>query len=181
MLDYTVTHSLRYTNLTLIEELIESKFPTLLNVLFIDRKTKNEIKVIKNNKKLKNISLSLTLIIIAISLIVIPYILNFDCLALTISGITLIISAVMIFLSSYLYTNFLVQGIIVSNIFIILGFFMPLLIIKLSNLSTTYYIIQNPQILMVTIFGVIGLCLYAYSTKIFISKIHYMLNKKFHK
>ena len=175
--DYTVTHSLRYTNLTAIENFIKSKLPSLLDVLIVDGKSNKDIEITKKNQVLKNSLISLAILIVAIVLNVVPYLLNFKSLALTVSCAILILTSVIVFFSSYLYTHFLVQGIIISSVFIIIGFCVPTLIIECSKISIIDYIIQNPQILMVTIFGIIGLCLYAYIVIINISKIHYMLHK----
>ncbi len=178
VLDYTVTHSLRYTNLTAIENFIKSKLPSLLDNLIIDGKANNDIEVTKKNQVFKNSLISLAILIVGIMLIVVPYLLNFKSLALTISCVILILTSVIVFLSSYLYTHFLVQGSVISSVFIIIGFCIPMLIIECSKISIINYIIQNPQILMMTIFGIIGLCLYVYIVIINISKIHYILHKK---
>ena len=178
VLEYTVSHSLRYTNLTAIEDFIKSKHPSLLRKLVVDGKANNEdIEIIKSNQVLKNSLISLAILIAALTLIVVPYLLNFKSLALTISSAVLILTSVIVFFSSYLYTHFLIQGIIISSIFIIMGFCVPLLIIECSKISILNYIIMNPQILMTTIFGIIGLCLYVYIVIINISKIRYMVNK----
>ncbi len=178
VLDYTVSHSLRYTNLTEIKDFLKSNLPSLLDKLVVDGKSNTDIQVTKKNQVLKNSLTSLALLIIAVALIVVPYLLNFKSLALTISCAILILTSLIVFLSSYLYTHSLVQGIIISSVFIIIGVCVPMLIIEMSNLSILNYIIQNPQILMTTIFGIIGLCLYTYIVIINISKIHYMISKK---
>ncbi|MBD5100005.1 MAG: hypothetical protein HDT29_01710 [Clostridiales bacterium] len=177
VLDYTVTHSLRYTNLTAIENFIKGKLPSLLDKLIVDGKSNIDIETTNNNQILKNSLISLAILIVAITSIIVPYLLNFKSLALTISCVILILTSVIIFFSSYLYTHFLVQGIIISSVFIIIGFCVPMLIIERSQISIINYIIQNPQILMTTIFGIIGLCLYAYIVIININKIHYMIHK----
>ncbi|MDE7329066.1 MAG: hypothetical protein K2N57_04910 [Clostridia bacterium] len=178
VLDYTVTHSLRYTNLTAIEDYIKSELPTLLDKLIVDGKTNKVIEITNKNHILKNSLIALASLIVAIALIAVPYMLNFKSLALTVSGAILILTSVIVFFSSYLYTHFLVQGIMISSVFIIIGFCVPMLIIERSNVSVIDYIIQNPQILMITIFGIIGLVLYVYIVTINISKMHYMIYKK---
>ena len=177
VLDYTVTHSLRYTNLTAIEKFIESKLPSLSDKLIIDGKANKDIEITKKNQVFKNSLISLAILIFALTSIIVPYLLNFKSLALTLSCVILILTSVIVFFSSYLYTHFLVQGVIISGIFIIIGFCVPMLIIECSKISIINYIIQNPQILMTTIFGIIGLCLYAYIVIININKIHYMIHK----
>ncbi len=178
VLDYTVTHALRYTNLTAIENFIKSNLPALLHKLVVDGKAVKNIKKNKNNKLIKNSLISLAILIIGIALFVVPYLLNFKSLALIVSCVILILTSLLVFFSSYLYTHFLVQGIVISSIFIIIGFCVPMLVIECSDVSIIDYIIQDPQILMATIFGIIGLCLYAYILKIYISRIHYILCKR---
>lgn len=177
VLDYTVTHSLRYTSLTAVENFIKSALPCLLDKLIVDGKANEDIDITPKNHVLKNSIISLAILIVAITSIVVSYSLNFKSLALTISCAVLILTSVIVFFSSYLYTHFLVQGIIISSVFIIIGFCAPMLIIECSKISILNYIIQNPQILMTTIFGIIGLCLYIYIVIINISKIRYIVNK----
>lgn len=175
VLDYTITYSLRYTNLTILEETIKNKFPTLLDQLSIDGKANKRINLTKNHQKLKNSLISLAVFLVGISFIVVPYFLNFKSLALLVSGIILILSSIVVFLSSYIYTYFLNQGIIISSVFILIGFCLPIFIIEHSHHSILSYVIQNPSIVMPTIFGIIGFCLYIYIIIINLSKILYIL------
>lgn len=178
VLDYIVTHSLRYTNLTAIENYIKDNFPTLLNKIIIDGKGNDDFEKTKDNRKLKYSLIAFAVLAVALSLIVVPLLLKFNSIALIISGAILILTAIFIFLSSYTYTYFLVQGIIISSIFIIIGFCVPLLIIECSKTTVFDYILKDPEILMATIFGIIGLCLYTYIVTLNISKLHYILHKK---
>ena len=173
VLDYTVTHTIRYTNLTAIKDNLKIRFPELLDKLIIDG---NGNEKTKNRPKLKNHLISLAILAAAVSLIAVPRLLNFNSIALTISGALLILTAIIVFLSCYI--NLLNQGIIISSVFIIIGFCVPLLIIEFSKTPIFDYIIRDPEILMPTIFGIIGLCLYVYILITNVNKIHYIIKKK---
>ena len=177
VLDYEVTHVIRYTNLTQIKRLIEDKFPSLLGVLTVDGKNEKYSEP-KHSKHLKYYLISLALLVPSALLIAIPLALNFVSIALIACGVILLISAVIALLSVFLNLTSLVQGAIVSGAFIIIGFCVPLFIIELSGLSPLDYILQNNEILMLTIFGIVGLCLFAYTLSIFIGKIRYALKRK---
>ncbi len=178
VLGYEETHSIRFTNLTKIEQFLRSKFPELLSKLIVDGKSKKDVEPTKNNKKVKCLLISFGCLIVATSLIVIPNILNYYSVALIASSVIVFITAIIVFLSCYLYTYHLIQGIIISSVFIIMGFCVPLLIIENSGVSFMSYIILNNQILMLTIFGIIGLCLYTYIITITIGKILYIIRRK---
>ncbi len=173
VLDYTVNHSIRYTNLTAIKDNLKIRFPELLDKLIIDG---NGNEKTKNKPKLKNHLISLAILAAAVSLIAVPRLLNFNSIALTVSGALLILTAIIVFLSCYI--NLLNQGIIISSVFIIIGFCVPLLIIEVSKMPIFDYIIRDPEILMPTIFGIIGLCLYVYILIMNVNKIHYIIKKK---
>lgn len=179
VMDYTVNHSLRYTNLTAIEKALTAKFPTLLNKLIIDGKGNNEI--IKRKQKLKTSIIALALLAVSVSLIIVPRLLDFNSAALIIAGVILITAAIHLFVSSYLYTYFLNQGMILACVFIIIGFCVPVLIVEISEISIINYIKQDPEILLATIFGIIGLCLYVYIGIVTVSKLNYILHKKYGK
>lgn len=180
VLEYEVTHAIRFTNLTAIRQLTESKFSQLLDNLFIDGKRGESNEKIKNTQKPKCILTAIALFIVALLLIILPYLLNYNNIALTVAGAILIVTAFIVFLSPYLYTYHLVQGAIVSGVFIIMGIFIPLFIITNSGLPFAEYIIQNNEILLTTIFGIIGLCMYAYIIILIIGKLRFIVNKKYY-
>lgn len=175
---YEVTHAIRFTNLTEIEHLLENKFPSLLNILIIDGKRKNHHEIIKNKQMPISLLTSLALFIVSMLLIIVPYLFNYYSLALGISSVILIITALIIFLSPFLYTYHLIQGTIISSVFIIMGVCVPLFIIEHSNKSFIDYIIQNNEILLLTIFGIVGVGIYMYIISISIGKLHFIIKKK---
>lgn len=178
VLDYEVTHTIRFTNLTKIEQLIKSKFPSLLNKLIVDGKSNRYSEPIKNKQKPKYILISFAVFIVSILLIVIPYLLNYHSVGLIISGVLLFITSIIVFLSYYIYTFYLIQGTLISSAFILMGFCMPLIVVERSGISFYNYFINNPQVFMPTIMGIIGLCAYTYIVIIIIGKIHYLLESK---
>ena len=121
-----LTHAIRFTNLTEIEHLLENKFPSLLNILIIDGKRKNHHEIIKNKQMPISLLTSLALFIVSMLLMIVPYLFNHYSLALGISSVILIITALIIFLSPFLYTYHLIQGTIISSVFIMMGFCVPL-------------------------------------------------------
>lgn len=175
---YEVTHTIRYTNLTVIEQLLENKFPSLLNNLIIDGKSKNQNEKIKNKKNPIYIFISLAIFILSMVFIIVPHLFNYHSLGLMISGVIFMITAITIFLSPFLYTYHLVQGTIVSGIFIIMGISVPLFLIESSHMTFLDYIVQNNSILLITIFGIIGVCLYAHMLTIIVGKVLFMMKRK---
>ncbi len=175
---YDISYIIRFTNLTNIQKLLKSKFPSLLKNLIIDGKSIYLTEPRKNKHKLKFILISLTTLVMSVLLFIIPYILNYHSIALIISSIVLFITAINIFLSCYIYTFYLVQGIIISSVFIIIGFCVPLFIIENSGIAFMNFVILNNEVLMPTVFGIIGVCIYSYIINIIISKIYYILKSK---
>lgn len=157
---------------------MENKFPSLLNILIIDGKRKNHHEIIKNKQMPISLLTSLALFIVSMLLMIVPYLFNHYSLALGISSVILIITALIIFLSPFLYTYHLIQGTIISSVFIMMGFCVPLFIIEHSNKSFIEYIIQNNEILLLTIFGIVGVGIYMYIISIIIGKLHFILKKK---
>ncbi len=178
VLDYVVQHQIRYTNLTAIENLIHDKFSLLSNSLVIDGKGATNQEPTKHKQKLKYNLMATTALITALLLFVIPYALNYRSLALTIAAAIQLVTAILSFLANWLYTYHLVPGLTISAVFIIIGFLVPLLVIETSGLTFFNYLLQNSEILLPTVFGIIGLCLYAYSMVIIGGKIGYKLKNK---
>ncbi len=177
VLDYQVTHTIRYTNLTKIEQCLQQNFPALLGNLVVDGKSEKYHEPTKNKPKLKCMLIALALVVAAVFLIVLPRLWHFESLALTVVGVLFIITAVVVFSSFYLYTYFMVQGVLVSCVFLIMGICVPWLIVEISGVSFVTYLLYDPQILMPTIFGIIGLCLYSYQLIIWFGKIHYQFRR----
>lgn len=176
---YDFAHTIRFTNLSAIKNYIETKFPTLTSYLIIDGKgEKIATESVQKPAKLKCNLLSLATLAISLLLTFIPYVLNFHSLALIIAATILFVTAILMFLSNFLYTYHLVQGILMSGIFIIMGFLVPLLTVEIAGISIFDYILQNNEILLPTVFGIIGLCLYAYNIIIILSKIIYKIKNK---
>ena len=176
---YDFSHTIRFTNLSKIRNYLSAKFPTLTSCLIIDGKGEKSATIPTHHKsKLKYNLISLAILAFALLLVIIPYVLNFHSIALILSAIILFITAILSFLSSFLYTYHLVQGTLMSGIFIIIGFLVPLLVVEIDGISILDYISQNNEILLPTAFGIIGLCLYAYNFIIMIGKIVYKIKNK---
>ncbi|MDE6047131.1 MAG: hypothetical protein K2F56_00730 [Anaeroplasmataceae bacterium] len=178
VLGYEVTHTIRYTNLTGIEELLKDKFPSLLPNLFQDGKNKTHTEKIKDKKKIRCICGSFAIFALSIGVILVPYFLKYHCVACIIASVILMITASVVFLSPFLYTYHLVQGSIVSGIFILIGICVPCFLIESSQMSFLEYVIQNNSALLITIFGIVGVCLYAYILPIIVGKAVFMLKRK---
>ncbi len=178
VLDYEVTHSIRFTNLTKIEQMLESKFPLLLHNLFIDGKNPNYTEPIKSPKRLKYIFVSLALFVASILLTVIPIVFNYYSIALIVAGVILFVTSMIVFSACFICLFSLVPGAIVSAVFIIMGICLPIFIIENSSASFLDNIIQNPEILMPTVFCIIGLCLFVYTGIIVIGKLCYVIKRK---
>lgn len=178
VLGYNVYHIIRYTNLSEIEKYIKSKFPTLMNYLVVDGKGIKEREIVKDRQNVKYNLISLAILVVSILLIAIPYALNYNSVALIISAIILFITAIIGFLSGFLYTYHLVQGEIISGVFIIIGICVPLLVVEMRGISLFDYILQDTEILLPTFFGIIGLCMYAYIIAIIIGKIIYKVKNR---
>lgn len=177
LLDHEVHHAIRFTNLSKIKTLIEKKFPDLMSCLVIDGKGK-ECEPVKSNRKLKYSLISLAVLVASLLLTIIPYALNYRSIALIISAIVLFITAILAFLSIFIYTCHLIKGIIISSVFIIMGFCVPLLAIEISGISIFNYVSLNSEILLPTFFGIVGLCLYAYCIVIIFGKLQYKIKNK---
>ncbi len=175
--DYEVHHAIRYTNLSEIEAFIKNKFPDLMRCLVIDGKGK-DCEPVKSNRKLKYGLLSLALSVASLLLTVIPYELNYRSIALNLSAIILFITAILTFLSILLCACHLIQGTIISCVFILMGFCVPLLVIEISGISIFEYVSLNSEILLPTFFGIVGLCLYAYIVVILFGKLKYKIKNK---
>ncbi len=177
VLDYQVTHAIRYTNLTKIEQCLQQKFPSLVGDFIVDGKSEKYHAPTKKQPKVKCMLMALALAVVAVAFIAVPRLFGFDSVALTIAGVLLGIAAVMVFAVCYLYLYFMVQGVIVSVVFMIMGICVPWLEIEISGLPFTTYLLYDPQILLPTIFGIIGLCLFVYQLIIFLGKIHYQCRR----
>ncbi len=173
-----VKHYINYTNLTEINQIIDDKFPIVKNKLIVDGKAKNDDLVLKKTKSSKYMLLSVAFLVASILLIAVPIVFNYYSYALIISGAILAVVCLLVFVSPYFYTCHLVQGLILSSIFMIIGYCLPLLIIELSGVSFLMFIAINNSVLLPTFFGNIGLCLFVYLIFMMLSKFVYKLKNK---
>lgn len=175
---YEATHTIKFTNLTKIEQLIKSAYPSLKTALYTDGKNIWLSKPEKKPEKTKYILIAFAMLIASTLSIAIPITLKYHSVALIATSVILFIATVLIFLSCFVYLFSLVKGIVISSVFTIIGFCIPLLIMEIDAVSVWDCIIQNTQILMPTVFGIIGLCLFAYSAVIVVGKTRYVISKR---
>lgn len=178
VLNYRVTHTINYANITEIKNCIANKYPTLFSKIVIDGKSKRFKESTKDNPKGKTILCAFGCLIASISFFVIPLCFNYFNLALVITGSVLLLTSGMLFLSLSLYAYHLVQGLILCSFFIIIGYCIPLFIIMNSRFPFLEYIASNHLLLLITFFGNIGFCLYLYCIVLLLNKINYLIKSK---
>ena len=178
LLDYEVVHALRYTNLTAIEDYLARNLPNLLHLIICDGKRRTDQKPMQKPARGKNYLIGAAVLLSGVLLLVLPGCLHYYRLALIIAGAILTLTALLILLSGWLYVGDCVPGLIISSIFIIIGVCVPWFIWETSGLSLLDYVIQDPQILLPTIFGIIGLCLYTHLVVIIVGKLCYCVQRR---
>lgn len=153
-------------------------YPSLLDKLVVDNKTQNFKENWKDNQAVKTTLCAFGCLVAAVLLFVIPRVCGYYNLSLIIAGALLLLTAVIVLLSPYLYTYHLVNGFIICAVFIIIGYGIPLFAILADGISFLTFIASNSGLLLCTFFGNIGLCLYLYCVWLVISKIAYVIKNK---
>ena len=128
--------------------------------------------------KIKNFLYSLNCLIASLLFIVIPLLFDYFNLSLIIAGSVFLLTAIIVFISPYLYTYHVRQGLIVSTVFIIIGYLIPLFIILNSNVPFLEYLASNSLLLLITFFGNIGLTFYLYIVALVLNKFNYLIKSK---
>ncbi len=177
VLVYQVTHTINLTNITQIENYIAQNYPMLVEKIIKDGKSIAFNKKSKYNK-IKNFLYSLNCLIASLLFIVIPLLFDYFNLSLIIAGSVFLLTAIIVFISPYLYTYHLRQGLIVSTVFIIIGYLIPLFIILNSNVPFLEYLASNSLLLLITFFGNIGLTFYLYIVALVLNKFNYLIKSK---
>ena len=178
VLDLYIKHTIHSVNITEIKNYIARNFPDLINNIVVDNNCHNPIKISKDSKKGKAYLSAFSCLIASILFFVIPLVFNYYNLALIISGDILFLTAFLVLLSPYLYTYHLIQGLILSCVFMLIGYCIPLFFILNNQQSFFMAIASNNYFLLLTFFGNIGLCLYASSITLIINKILYKIRRR---
>lgn len=175
--DYEVTHTIQNTNLSQIGQALKTKFPSLLENLIVDGRSKDDVIIVKNNKG-KYLGISFGLTAVAILMLTLPRVFDVDLVSLAVFGAIFLITALVVFLSPYLYSCHWVRGALISLVFMSAGYLPPLIFIEMSDMPILQYLAEGNLILLPTFFGNIGLCLYASVLLQTIGKIVYKLKSK---
>lgn len=176
--DYVAVHTINCANLTEIKDFIFSSYPVLMDKTVIDNGSDKSVAVSKDGRGVKSLLSALACSVVSALFIAVPLVLNCFNPALIISGSLFGLTAIMILISPWLYTYHLVQGLIVSCVFIIVGYCISLIFIFNSGLSFSAAIISNKYLLLMTFLGNIGLCFYVYIITMFINKLLYKIKSK---
>lgn len=169
-----VTHTVAYTDFTTIETYIKNNFPSLTEKITVDDKNKSYCDRTVKKTEITNTILAWACFAASALFIIVPLAMNYRNPAVIIAGVILLLTSAVIFVSKYVYTN-LEQGALISGIFIIIGYCVPLFFILQSELTLLQCLAQNVEILLPTMLGNIGLCLYVYILCITVGKIRFKL------
>lgn len=174
---YDVAHTVLYANFTDIKSFIAEKFPSLMSKINVDNKKKSYYDKMNKKTEVRNFVFAAVCLAASVMITVIPLLLNYFNLALIIAGAVLFLTSVIIFISKFIYTN-LEQGTLISGVFIIIGYCVPLFIVFDSEMPFLQCIAQDTEILLPTMLGNIGIALYLYIISITVGKIHFKLKYK---
>lgn len=177
VLNYEVVHIIPYTNLTKIKDFLKRQYPSLTDKINIDNKKNSYYDKINKAEQVRNNIFLMACFLLSVMLVCVPLMFNYFNLSLIIAAVILFITSLIMFISKYIYTN-LEKGVLISSVFIIFGYCLPLFFIFNSKLTFLHFISQNVEVLMPTILGNIGVCLYLYIICITISKICFKLKYK---
>ncbi len=177
VLDCQIKHYINFVNLTEVKHYITSRWSTLLTKLVVDGKSERTEDTPRNKKRSASLY-SIGCLLFSALFFVLFLMCNIYNLSLVIAGAVLLFSAILIFISCFLYFYHLIQGIILSSIFMIIGFCIPLFIFFETELPLLEFIASNNLLLLIMFFGNIGLVLYGYCIAFYVNKISYLIRNK---
>lgn len=172
---YQVHHGIRYTNLSAVKDYLGEHLPALTGCLVIDGQgTLGRDAMLKRPRLTANLT-ALGLLVAAGLLFGVPYALHFYCWALSVTAALCLVTGLLVGLGSWLRAGYLTGGLVIGGVFLIIGWCVPGLIIELSGLSLGAYLLNDCEVLLPIIFGIVGIGMYGYGIAGLAGKINYRL------
>lgn len=157
--NYRTKHTINSVNLTELENYFAEWFPTYKEKLSIDGKPK----LCNEPPKKRKIGLcTLGCAIVSVLFFASPQLFRCENGAFLFEGVLFCVTAVVVLLAPFLHTEHLVQGLMLSSVFLSVGYGIPLFLILNSPTPFFQYLATNGLILLPTFFGNVGLCFYFY-------------------
>lgn len=174
---YEVTHTVHTADLSQIEQVLNAKFPSLTDKLIVDGRNKDNVLVTKTNNA-KYFALSFGLAVGSVLSFVLPRVFNVDFITFKVLGAIFAVTAIAVFASPFICLCSSVRGLIVSAVFVAIGYLVPTIIFEIDGSPILQALANGNLILLPTFFGNIGLCLYASVLAQITGKIIYIIKSK---